>query len=103
MRRRAFLTVGTLAALVAFAACSSETFRTVEPTGPPSEDGGVATDGAGPTNDSSPCGDTSGDSKHCGTCGHSCLGGACAKGRCQPITLATSADLPSALAIDEAR
>lgn len=26
---------------------------------------------------------------HCGRCGHSCLGGACADGRCQPATLAS--------------
>jgi hypothetical protein len=30
------------------------------------------------------------DSANCGSCGHSCLGGMCKSGQCQPITLATT-------------
>jgi len=36
---------------------------------------------------------------HCGACGHSCLGGACVAGKCQPFQLA-SASFPSGLAVD---
>lgn len=32
--------------------------------------------------------DVSGDSKNCGRCGHSCLGGACSSGTCEPVTMA---------------
>lgn len=40
-----------------------------------------------PPNDSGACRDTTNDSKHCGRCGHDCLGGACVGGRCQPVAL----------------
>lgn len=36
---------------------------------------------------------------HCGACGHSCLGGLCTAGKCQPFRLA-SAPSPSGLAVD---
>ncbi len=36
---------------------------------------------------------------HCGACGHSCLGGQCLAGKCQPFQLA-SASRPSGLAVD---
>ena len=36
---------------------------------------------------------------HCGACGHSCLGGPCLAGKCQPFQLA-SASNPSGLAVD---
>ena len=35
------------------------------------------------------CTDTSSDAANCGTCGHSCLGGQCSAGVCQPLLLAT--------------
>ena len=35
------------------------------------------------------CIDTSGDTANCGSCGHSCQGGACVVSRCQPVTIAT--------------
>jgi hypothetical protein len=35
-----------------------------------------------------PCGSAS-DADNCGVCGHSCLGGACAGGQCQPVVLAS--------------
>jgi hypothetical protein len=35
------------------------------------------------------CGNTMTDAANCGTCGHSCLGGTCSAGVCQPYTLAT--------------
>ncbi len=42
------------------------------------------------------------DSADCGTCGHSCLGGACSAGVCQPFVLASSVT-PSAIAVDAQR
>jgi hypothetical protein len=36
---------------------------------------------------------------HCGACGHSCLGGQCLAGKCQPFQLA-SASRPSGIAVD---
>lgn len=49
-----------------------------------------ATDGAdGPAAGSLPpaaCGSID-DPENCGACGHSCLGGACARGQCQPVVL----------------
>jgi hypothetical protein len=98
MAGRALFAVG--AALLAVGGCSTSTFRTGAPA--PADDGGAGDTGALP-NDGSVCGDTSGDSNHCGACNHSCLGGTCAKGRCQPVTLLKSADLPSTLALDGSR
>lgn len=40
-----------------------------------------------------------GDPLNCGACGHSCLGGLCMAGKCQPFQLA-SATQPSGLAVD---
>src|SRR5206468_1326744 len=52
------------------------------------------------TGDSGPCGDilTSGD--NCGRCGHSCLGGACADGGCQPLAIRSNTS-PRNLAVDK--
>ena len=36
------------------------------------------------------CGDTDADPKNCGSCGHSCLGGDCLGGICQPFLLGTT-------------
>jgi hypothetical protein len=38
--------------------------------------------------------------EHCGTCGHSCLGGDCLEGRCQPYELATGQSEPLLVALD---
>lgn len=47
------------------------------------------------------CGaDTSTDPKNCGTCGHDCCGGACEKGQCQPLVLATQQANPAWLLAD---
>ena len=37
---------------------------------------------------------------HCGACDHSCLGGTCTEGRCDPIVVANGQDFPSGLALD---
>jgi hypothetical protein len=42
------------------------------------------------------------DSHNCGSCGHDCLGGACAAGQCQPVLLAT-APTPFATLVDDKR
>jgi hypothetical protein len=52
--------------------------------------GGVGGAGGGPT-----CANTTTDASNCGTCGHSCLGGTCSAGICQPFTLgAVATDYP---------
>lgn len=45
--------------------------------------------------------DFSSDAKHCGRCGHSCLGGACQNAVCQPFVLASGQDAPSSVVADE--
>ena len=40
------------------------------------------------------------DPLNCGACGHSCLGGACTKGTCEPFQLASTSQ-PSGLAVDK--
>jgi hypothetical protein len=37
---------------------------------------------------------------HCGRCGHSCLGGACEAGVCQPVTIASNQQRPAGVATD---
>jgi hypothetical protein len=88
----------SLAFLASPIACSSETFHSNGP-GTITEDGG-ASDAAAP-GDGPVCGDTSADPNHCGACNHGCLGGACARGRCQPVALVKTASLASTLALDE--
>ncbi len=41
--------------------------------------------GCGPA--PSACGDTASNAEHCGACGHSCWGGLCSAGQCQPVLL----------------
>jgi hypothetical protein len=38
--------------------------------------------------------------KHCGRCGHDCLGGECTEGKCQPFEIAYGQYLPQKLAVD---
>jgi hypothetical protein len=41
------------------------------------------------------------DANNCGSCGHSCLGGTCAAGKCQPATIVTGVgDNPVVLGVD---
>jgi len=40
---------------------------------------------------------------HCGACDHSCLGGACTDGHCEPSVVANGQDFPSGLALDATR
>jgi hypothetical protein len=61
-------------------------------------DGGES-DGGDATID---CGDadTTANSLHCGRCGHSCLGGGCEGGVCQPVPIATGQGNVGGLVID---
>ncbi len=52
-------------------------------------EGGASTDGAADAGPEGGCGDVLSSSAHCGRCGHSCLGGACVDGGCQPVAIAT--------------
>jgi len=49
------------------------------------------------------CMNTDTYSEHCGFCGHSCLGGACYGGRCQPVELVNDHGIVHDLAVDESR
>ncbi len=40
------------------------------------------------------------DPDNCGRCGHSCQGGACLDGVCQPVTIAPDEDSPVSIAVD---
>jgi hypothetical protein len=39
--------------------------------------------------------------EHCGGCGHSCLGGDCSAGQCQPISVAAGESTPTGLTVDD--
>ena len=43
------------------------------------------------------CVDTASDALHCGACGRSCLGAACAAGRCASVAISTALNAPSAV------
>jgi len=45
--------------------------------------------------------DTRSAKAHCGACGHDCLGGACADGRCQPVVVASLEEGVSSFALKE--
>lgn len=69
-------------------------------------DGGLGADGSGGDLCAAPLSECSGkcvnldtSSDDCGACGHSCLGGTCASGKCAPIKLTGGLNAPSALAL----
>lgn len=43
---------------------------------------------------------TSGDALNCGECGHTCMGGACTLGACQPFVISSMTERPTAVAVD---
>ncbi len=47
------------------------------------------------------CGDTTSNPDHCGRCNHSCLGGDCVDGVCQPITFVSVPDGAWGMAVDD--
>jgi hypothetical protein len=61
----------------------------------------AATDGASQdAADGGSCGDTTSSAQNCGRCGHSCLGGTCAAGTCQPVALIKGLFDPITVAVD---
>jgi hypothetical protein len=98
MLRRSVLAACALAATWvasagAFVACSS--FDATPASGGPdasASDGRSTVDGDDDAPVSPPCaaGDTSCDPLHCGRSNHSCLGGDCTAGKCQPVVIGTS-------------
>lgn len=70
----------------------------LNPDGPPvMTDGGDGGDGPF---DAGPCVNTETNANHCGTCGHDCLGGKCAAGKCQPFVVATEPGRFVGIALD---
>jgi hypothetical protein len=65
-------------------------------------DGGAA-DAAGDADGADvgcvPDGDHTSDPHNCGACDHSCLGGACKAGKCEPVALASGTGCPSGIAV----
>jgi hypothetical protein len=57
------------------------------PTGGAGATGGVGELGGTGGLGGADCADLNSNPDHCGTCGHSCLGGQCASGLCQPVVL----------------
>jgi hypothetical protein len=75
--------------------------------GPPGGDSPSTTDApAGDAGDAggdgAACGDTQTDPLHCGRCNHSCLGGACSAGKCQPVEIARGPVGAYGVAVDTA-
>jgi hypothetical protein len=60
-------------------------------------EGGVLPEGGAP--DTGTCTNVDSDATNCGRCGHSCQGGACSAGRCQPIEMARFTDEPTATVV----
>lgn len=114
MRRRTVVFIAWLGGCAAIGCnliLGSES-ATFDPNVGPGNEGGT---GDGPTADSpsppdgggdamladaNPCTSTDTNPKHCGTCGHDCLGGTCAGGRCQPFVLVNESGNALAIAVD---
>jgi hypothetical protein len=69
--------------------------------GPGNNDGTVGNEGGGGDGggDGS-CSDTQADPNNCGRCGHSCLGGQCTAGKCQPVELTRGPAGATGIALD---
>ena len=52
------------------------------------------------TSCSGACVDTGDDGKHCGECGHDCLGGSCMRGVCQPTLTAQYLGRPHSISVE---
>lgn len=65
-----------------------------------SDDAGTLPEGGG---DGSACVDTTSNPQHCGACGHDCLGGSCAAGKCQPVVLWTAPSPPLEIRLTSTR
>lgn len=98
MKRERSWTLASVTALFGAVACGSfgaESAGGEPATTPPTADGGAdaTTDGSGPIDIGPPPPPCNGETDlktspdHCGACDHSCGGGVCAAGKCQPVTL----------------
>jgi hypothetical protein len=76
------------------AACSTTSSPTFVPT-----DAARPPDAFGAADASALCDDTESDPENCGSCGHSCVGGACKFGQCQAVTIGR-ANLLTSIAVD---
>lgn len=72
----------------------------VPPSGDAQVDGAAATIDAGDGSVISVCGDLQTSPLDCGVCGHSCLGGTCVAGKCQPVVLVTGDTGLGAVVVD---
>jgi hypothetical protein len=61
----------------------------------------AASEDRAPADVGSACGNTQSDPHNCGTCGHSCLGGRCKAGKCQPLSLVEKRLYPAAIAVSK--
>jgi hypothetical protein len=91
-----------LLALVFAAGCAGRSKLEVGSTGGSSGSGGSAGAGGGGSTGIPTCAvDVRSDPAHCGRCFHSCEGGDCVAGMCQPVRLVATGDkAPTALAVD---
>jgi hypothetical protein len=92
LRRLAIVSLVLAATTALTFACSSFSEAPTPAGGDGGEEGGL--EGAAPDGrPATPCEESklATDGQHCGRCGHSCLGGACAAGVCQPVLVATTA------------
>jgi hypothetical protein len=67
-------------------------------TDAPPGDGQAGTDGGV---DAGPCVDTDNNPRHCGACGHDCLGGKCVAARCQPFVITLEPGIAEAITVDD--
>ncbi len=107
------LSAGTIIVLTASLASCSALLGLTDPTIDENAAGGDAStdsltsgdalltgDGtAGEGGDGGACGDPMTSANDCGRCGHSCLGGICSGGQCQPIMLASMQQRPLQVAV----
>jgi hypothetical protein len=63
-------------------------------------DGAAGSGGRDGGDAAAPCGDTASDPLNCGTCGRSCLGGACLNGQCQAVPVVQGLSLTNWDGID---
>lgn len=63
-------------------------------------DSSTQSDGGNTKSDVAACSDTMTNPNHCGVCGHSCLGGTCTGGRCNPTVAVSGQDGPIGITND---
>lgn len=101
MPRRRVAAIAAVAAVAAVAAAAatagitvtagcSESYAEADAAPPQLEAGDEAPTASDGASDACATAKLDSDPLHCGRCGHSCLGGACSAGRCQPFVIGTS-------------